>query len=128
MDGIEPGYVAFYAATSPGQEREVLAAMAHHARLIRDAKPPAEELRRVKTHLLGSQAISLQRSSARAAGMALGHLYGLGHDAADRYPGRIQAVTAADVVEAARRYLDLDRAVVACVGPGADKLELVGKK
>ncbi|MDD5309320.1 MAG: pitrilysin family protein [Deltaproteobacteria bacterium] len=126
MDGIEPGYVAFYAATSPGQEREVLAAMARHARLIRDQKPPAEELRRVKTHLVGSQAISLQRNSARASGMALGHLYGLGHDAADRYPGRIQAVTAEAVVEAARRYLDLDRAVVACVGPGADRLDLVG--
>jgi zinc protease len=125
MEGVDPGYLALYAGTAPGQERAVVDAMLGVADGLVRRKVPAEELARVRNHLIGSRAILWQRVSARAAGAALGHLYGLGHDADERYAERIRAVDAKTVLEAAVRYLDPRRRVIACVGPRADRLELL---
>jgi hypothetical protein len=60
--------------------------------------------------------------------MAFGHLYGLGHDIDERYPGQIMALTPEKVGQAAREYLDPQGSmVIACVGPGAKKLDLIPK-
>ncbi|HUT76826.1 MAG TPA: insulinase family protein, partial [Polyangia bacterium] len=125
MEGIDPGYLALYAGTAPGQERAVVDAMLGVAADLVRRKVPGEELRRVKSHLIGSRAIMRQRVSARAAGAALGHLYGLGHDADERYPEHLRAVNAEALLAAARRYLDPQRRVVACVGPRANRLDLL---
>ena len=60
---------------------------------------------------------SLQRNAARAALLALDGVYGLGLDNFERYDETIQSVTAEDVLRVARRIIQLDRAVVAVVGP-----------
>jgi len=125
VEGIDPGYLALHAGTTPGQERAVIDAMLAVADGLVRRRVPAEELRRVKRHLIGSRAIMRQRVSARAAGAALGHLYGLGHDADERYPDQLEAVDAEAVRAAAVRYLDPGRRIVACVGPGADRLNLL---
>jgi len=125
MEGIEPGYVALYTGTSPGQEREVVAAMRRELERITTARPARAELDRVKQHLIGTRAISRQRSAARAAGMALGQLYGLGHDADVRYPREVEQVTATRVVDVARRLFDPQRMVLSCIGPDADRLDLL---
>ncbi|MCP4606782.1 MAG: insulinase family protein [Proteobacteria bacterium] len=125
MEGIEPGYVAMYAATSPGQEAAVVQAMLQEVEKIRKTPPRASELTRVKRHLIGSKAIAWQRAAARAASMALDHLYGNGHDAAEHYAERIDAVTRDSVKEAASSYLDPTRLIAACVGPNTDGLKLI---
>ncbi len=125
VEGIDPGYLALYAGTAPGQERAVVDAMLGVAEGLRQSRVPGEELKRVKSHLIGSRAIMWQRGSARAAGAALGHLYGLGHDADERYPEQLRAVDTGAVLNAARRYLDPRRRVVVCVGPRADQLDLL---
>jgi predicted Zn-dependent peptidase len=94
-------------------------------RRLAATRPDSRELDRVKQHLIGTRAISRQRSAARAAGLALGYLYGLGHDADQRYPGQIARVSGARVVETARRFLDPARMVIACVGPDAERLDLL---
>jgi zinc protease len=75
------------------------------------------ELDRAKAHLVGTHEIGLQRNAARAALLALDGVYGLGLDNFEHYDERIQSVTAEDVLRVARRILQLDRAVVAVVGP-----------
>lgn len=125
MEGIEPGYLALYAGTSPGGETAVVRAMLKEVENICTHKVSQDELLRIKRHLIGSRAISLQRTSARAASMALDELYGNGCDASDRYAGQIDAVTASDVIETAKRYLKPDMSVTVCVGPDADSLKLI---
>jgi zinc protease len=125
MEGIEPGYLALYAATAPGQERLVVEAMLEETAKLAARGPSRAELGRVKSHLLGSRAIAGQRASARAAAAALGYLYGLGPDSDEAYPAEMRAVKSADVVEAARRYLDTRHAVLAVVGPGSEGASLL---
>jgi zinc protease len=125
MEGIEPGYVALYAGTSPGNEARVVDAMLGEIRRVRAEPPKRAELERVKRHLVGTRAIARQRNGVRAAGAALGYLYGIGHDADERYPEEIRAVTVDDVAEAARVFLDPGRMIVSCVGPEAERLSLI---
>jgi zinc protease len=125
MEGIEPGYLALYAATAPGQERKVVEAMLEEAAKLAADGPSRSEMRRVKSCLLGARAIASQRASARAAAAALGFIYGLGPDSDEEYPAAMRAVEAAHVVEAARRYLDTRRAVLAVVGPGGEGVRLL---
>ncbi len=124
MEGIEPGHVALYAGTSPGKENEVVKAMVQEIHRICDERPSADEMRRIKHHLIGTRAIAWQKATTRAASMALDELYGNGHDAALRYAEQIDRVAANEVVEAARQYLDLSRRVVVCVGPKVSQLDL----
>ncbi len=123
MEGIEPGYLALYAGTSPGSETKVIDALRKEASRIASKSVTKDELIRVKRHLIGSRAISLQRTSSRAASMALDQLYGNGHDACDRYATEIDRVTVDHVLETAKRYLTCPKVVV-CVGPNADRLKL----
>ena len=62
-------------------------------------------------------AIGLQRNGARAASMALDAAYGLGAGAFERYAEEIEAVTAEQVLEAARATIDFERSALAVVGP-----------
>ena len=92
------------------------ALLAELRRLQAEGIDPAE-LRRAQEYLLGSQAISLQRGSERAATLAFNELYQLGCDAHLRYPAAILAVSAEGVRDVARRYLDLERYTLAVVKP-----------
>jgi zinc protease len=125
MEGIEPGYVALYAATAPGQERQVVEAMIEEMRSLKDRGPARDELARVKSHLVGTRLIAEQRAGARAATAALGYLYGLGPDSDASYPAEVRAVTRSYVAEAARRYLDPRRAVLSVVGPDGAAIRLL---
>jgi zinc protease len=125
MEGIEPGYVALYAGTSPGNEGRVVEAMLGELRRCSVSPPSKAELTRIVRHLVGTRAIARQRNGVRAAGAALGYLYGLGHDADERYVDGIRAVTVDDVVRAAGLYLNPERMIVSCVGPDAQRLRLI---
>ena len=56
---------------------------------------------------------------------SFGQVYGLGYDIDEKHPRRILAVTAEEVRETARRYLDEGQMVVSCVGPQAERLRLI---
>jgi zinc protease len=62
----------------------------------------------------------LNESTASQAGQWLGaRFHGLGDDYGERYPERVQAVTAADVKAAATRWLVPEHEAVVVVGPAA---------
>lgn len=125
LEGLDPGYMAVYAATSPGKERAVVDAMLEVLDGIRTKKPPQEELVRIKRHIIGARSIGMQRSANRAAAMALDHLYGSGHDAYMKYAKEIDRVTAKSVHDLCRDLLDFDKRVVSCVGADVDDLDLL---
>jgi zinc protease len=117
LEGIEPGYLAFYLGVDPARAAEARDALLQALEPLRRGPVPAEELERARRYLVGTQAISLQRTSARAAAMAFSELYGLGHLAHTEYAERIQKVTAEDVLRVARKYLRLEAYTLAVVGP-----------
>ncbi len=117
LEGIEPGFLAFYLGTDPGRVDEALAALREQLAAVRRGPLSAAELERAQCHLIGTHAISLQRTSARAAALAFNELYGLGHLAHTRYAEHIQAVTRRDVQRVARKYLEPGAATLSLVGP-----------
>ncbi len=117
LEGIEPGYVAIYLAVDPSRVEEALQAVKNQLKKAVEQPIKKGELERAKQHLIGIQAISLQRSAARATALAFNELYGLGHLAHREYPERILSVKADDVARAARKYFELEAYTLAMVRP-----------
>jgi len=105
-EGMQPGAVGVYIATSPEKRERALKGILRHLRRIRDKQVSEEELARAKNYLIGAYELGLQTQSAQAALMAHDELYGLGAEAYKEYAEKIQAVSAADVKRVARKYLD----------------------
>jgi zinc protease len=123
FEGVEPGFLAFYAATSPGNELAVVDSIKAELKKIIDRTPSKKEVERIKRTMIGSKMISGQRYGARAADMSLGYTYGLGHDASSRYINEVSAVTPAMVQKMAEKYFRFDRMVVSTAGPVDKKLK-----
>jgi len=126
VEGIDPGYFAVYLACSPANlDQGVRGIRAELGRVAADGVT-REEVERARKHLIGAQAIGLQRKSAVAAAIALGEAYGRGWRDYRRYGEEIDKVTPDDVRRVARKYLDARREVVAVVKPD-EPAWLVGK-
>jgi zinc protease len=119
LEGIEPGYIAVYIACDPKRVTEAVAQIKKQLQRISKDLITAKELSRAKRYLIGIQAISLQRASARAASLAFNELYGLGYLSYRDYPDRVQSVSREDVRRVARKFLTLDAYSLAIVQPDA---------
>ena len=119
LEGIDPGHVMVHMGTAPEKVPQALAGVREHLARLQQTPVTDAELARAKRYLVGSHAIELQRSGARAMYMALNERYGLGHDAHLHYAKHIEAVTAADVQAFARDYLAPERLVEVVVGPAS---------
>lgn len=117
LEGVDPGYFAVYMATSPEKVEAALAGMRAELQKLKVERVGPDELVRAKRYLVGTQQIGLQRNGARAATMALDACYGLGPEKYLRYADEMEAVTADDVLEVARRVLDFDKETLVTVGP-----------
>jgi zinc protease len=116
VDGLEPGTFSVYMGTSPDKVDRALEGIdGILATLVSDGIT-AVELDRAKRYLLGSHAIGLQRTGARATTMALNALYGLGHLAHRDHQQKLGAVTLDDVRRVAQKVLTRPR-VTTVVGP-----------
>ena len=109
---VDTGYFLALLGTAPENRDKAEAAL--HEQLERIQRQPVtdEELRVAKAYLLGNLAMD-RRTNARQAWW-LGSLesFGVGPDYLDRYTAQVKAVTAADVQQAAQRYLGTVRTVV----------------
>lgn len=115
--GVDPGLLGFYLATSPGTSDAAYASLRDELHRLADRPPAPEELRLAKENLTSRFALRRQRRIDRALGLAQDAALQLGGRSEGGYPAGIQAVRAADVQDAARRYLDEQRAVLAAVLP-----------
>ncbi len=94
---------------------------------IRDRAVPAEELENAKRALVASFALSTE-SPATALNNALTiKEYGFPADYWDTYPGKISAVTAADVQRVARMYIPVDDVQIVAVGDASKIRDVLSK-
>ncbi len=117
--GVAPGYFAFYAGTEPEKAVQVEAEMLLEVELLRTESLTAAELHRAKAKVIGQRKIGRQDLGGVATTTALDELYGLGFGFLDAEDAKIEAVTLAEVLAAAQKYLRPAAAVIAVINPGA---------
>ena len=115
--GLLPGYFAFYVGAAPEKLAEVEAELLKEAALLRAEGFSEEELKRAKAKIIGQKKIARQELGGYALTVALDELYGLGYEHIDQEDALYEAVTLADVVAAAKKYLTEDRMVIAALRP-----------
>ena len=80
----------------------------------------AEELADSQANYIGRLPLSLESNGGVAGALLNLERFQLGLDYYQRYPTLIQAVTRAEVLEAARRWLDADRLAIVSAGPARE--------
>jgi predicted Zn-dependent peptidase len=94
---------------------------------MRNETVPAEELENAKRAIVGSFALSLEQPNSLLQNIITQKLYNLPADYWDTYPQKVSAITAADVQNAAKKYLDMSHLQVVAVGDAAKAREVLAK-
>ncbi len=79
-----------------------------------------EELADSKSHLIGRLPLSLESNSGIANAILTIERFNLGLDYYKRYPSLIESISAGQILETSRKYLDPDKLVIASAGLGKD--------
>lgn len=114
--GIDTGTFSFYISFTPEKLEQAKAGLLKIIEEMKNTPITEEELTNAKEGVLGSFEIALQNNGHLALSLALDELYGLGYDYQQKYVDGLMGVTALEVREAARKYLDMDKAVKVIVG------------
>ena len=117
VEGVDPGYFAFYIGTSPDKVDTALSGLYAEIDKVVQAPLREDELARARAYLAGGHAIGLQRSTARASVICFNHLYGLQRESWRTHLEQLLAVQADDVLRAARRILTVGRHVETVLAP-----------
>ena len=102
--GLDPGYNAFYVATTSKNISDAKNIIFSNIKSIKAEGPTQEEMELAKSDLLGGYYRGLEVNSDVAFKAALDELYGVGYNDVFKYPEMVNAVTAQDVIRVARRY------------------------
>ncbi|MFP6868124.1 MAG: pitrilysin family protein [Nitrospinota bacterium] len=116
-EALDPGPVSFYAATAPEAEEEALEILCREIERVRKTGLGDDELERAKAFLAGEQLRTLQRAGARASDLAFDALFGLKRESPEEYRKKMEAVSARDVLEAARHFLAPGKDALVRIGP-----------
>jgi zinc protease len=109
---------AFFAAAqsrTPVAVATIKQMLAELARL-RDEPVPSEELTAAKNYLTGKFSLAVATQEGICDRLMLAKVFGLGPRYLEEYRSRIESVTAEQVRDVARRYIQPDRAIVVVVG------------
>lgn len=120
--GRDPGIFWAYTATSPENVGAALHGILAELDGVRRSPPSAEEVSSATAYLRGKQSLERETNEARVARLIATERFALGLDYEEAYPGIVGAVTADQVVEAARRVIDLDGHCLVAVGPDVSTL------
>ena len=112
LSGLEPGFLVFYASTSPEKLELVQEEMLAEIDLMINEGLAEEEFDRAKASWLGREAIHLQGAKELASTATVDELIGLGWDHYRKTPETVRALTREQVREAAGRYLREDNRVI----------------
>jgi zinc protease len=116
--GLDAGSFAFYIATSPTKVEQALEGIRAEIERLAEDGVTDDEVERAQRFLVGRRDIGLQRLSARAGYFTFDELYGRGYSHGYGYAERVNAVTAAQIRDAVRRYFQPELGVQVIVGPG----------
>lgn len=112
LAGLEPGFLVFYASTSPEKLDLVHEEMLSEIDLMVREGLAEAEFERAKASWLGREAIHLQGVKELASTATVDELVGLGWDNYRRTPEVVRALTRQQVRETAARYLREDNRVI----------------
>jgi len=115
--GMDPGSFGLYIACDESKVDQATQGLLQEIERVRTELVGEEERQRSITNLVGNHRISLQSSWSRAESIALNTLYGLGYDYDEQYVKKIAAVTAPELLDVARRFLDPDRCAIVKILP-----------
>lgn len=116
MPFADSGAAAVYVGTTPSQAPQVLKLIrAELDKMMEEGLTP-EELERAKGHVQGSLALSLEDTNSRMTRLGRNEITGIEHLSVDEIVARIDAVTAADVLEVVREGY-AGPYVIGAVGP-----------
>ena len=114
--GIGPGPWLFIAGVDPGNLEKVVELIRQEIARFINVPVTSEELADSQANYIGRLPLSLESNAGVASALLNLERYGLGLDYYQRYPDLIHAITAAEILETAQRYLHPDRMVIAAAG------------
>jgi len=115
--GLLPGVFTAYIGTSPEHVSTALEGFVREIRRIQEEPVTRRELQTAIDYVVGSWALSFQRSGRRASYLVSVERLGLPDDNLETLPQAFAAVTAADVRRVARKHLLPERSVICSGGP-----------
>ncbi|HVV49859.1 MAG TPA: pitrilysin family protein, partial [Polyangia bacterium] len=115
--GVAPGYLAVEIGCRPDDVDAVVAALRAILAEVAADGVTVTETERAARRLAGRRALELRGEASIADALALDEAYGLGLMSYRDVPAALARVTAADVLRAARRFLDPKRETIAVVRP-----------
>ncbi|HET9950548.1 MAG TPA: pitrilysin family protein [Candidatus Eisenbacteria bacterium] len=114
--GIGAGPLQIRAGTNPKNVERCVVSIAAELKRLHDEGPTDAEMEAAKGYLTGVFPVRLEANSGVAAQILAVELYALGADYLERYESIVGGITKEATAEAARRYLTLDRYVLAVAG------------
>ena len=111
-----PGFWQVRAGTRTGATGDTVAIVLEQLRRLCDEAIPSGELDAAKGAVVGNFALNLEQPATILSQSYLRYRYGFSPDYWERYPAKLNAVTAAETQAVARKYLDPSRALIVAVG------------
>jgi len=108
------------AGVNPANMEKAIDLIKTELRRFTSEQVTAEELADSQANYIGRLPLSLESNGGVAGALLNLERFQLGLDYYQRYPTLIQAVTRADVLETARRWLDADRLAIVSAGPARE--------
>ena len=112
----DTGCLFVYAATSPETVAQVVRSIVQEFRELKENAVDAEELRRAKDHLKGSLMLSLESTGSRMSSLARQYMNFGKFFTLDEIIAKIEAVTAEDLMEIARKFFRTDDIALTVLG------------
>jgi zinc protease len=120
ITGIVPGFFVVTSQTRPEKLDEVVQRIRRNLDRAKEGKIPEAEFRTAIDQIIGLHAQENVTIGAQASSAALDEIYGLGYDYDKKFDSEIRAVTLADVVRVARKYLTNSLLVTTSPGKKAE--------
>jgi zinc protease len=118
--GPGPGPWSVTAGVEPANVAQAVESIQSEIRRMREEPVGTQEMADNKAYLTGSLPLRLETNSGQARTIRDIERYDLGLDYLQRYKGLIEAITAEEVQEAARSWLDPDAYALAVAGPAEE--------
>lgn len=114
---LGPGAWEMIAGVNPRNIEQTIQLITAQAQQFVSEPVSEEELSNSKSNFLGRMPLLLESNGGVAVSLLNMERFNLGLDYFLKYPQRIEAVTAEEILEASRKYLDPDRLAIAVAGP-----------
>ena len=115
--GVGPGAWSVNAGVNPANVKKASDLIVKELKRFVKEAVTEEELADSQANFIGRLPLAFESNGGVAGSLVNIERYDLGLDYYRRYPDLVRKVTAADVLEAARKYLDPQRLAVATAGP-----------